>query len=35
MHVLVRHPIKLAELAIRGLSWWLGDVLGTYEPPAA
>jgi hypothetical protein len=33
MHVLARHPLKLAELGMRGLSWWLGDVLGTYESP--
>lgn len=25
---LERHPTALAELALRGLSWWLGDVFG-------
>lgn len=34
MRVLERHPIALLELAMRGLSWWLGDALGTYEPPS-
>lgn len=28
---LERHPIAMAELALKGLSWWLGDVLGTEE----
>jgi hypothetical protein len=35
MKQLGKHPIKLAGLALRGLSWWLGDALGTYEPPPA
>ena len=26
---LEKHPVALAELALRGLSWWLGDILGT------
>jgi len=26
---LEKHPLALAELALRGLSWWLGDHLGT------
>lgn len=25
---LEKHPIALAELAIKGLSWWMGDALG-------
>jgi hypothetical protein len=33
MHVLARHPGTMIELAGRGISWWLGDVLGTYEEP--
>lgn len=28
-----KHPLALLRLGIRGLSWWLGDVLGTYEGP--
>jgi hypothetical protein len=28
---LEKHPIALAELAVRGISWWLGDILHT-EP---
>lgn len=24
-----KHPVAMAELALRGLSWWLGDVFGT------
>lgn len=35
MHVLDRHPFALLGLAMRGLSWWLGDALGTYEPLTA
>ncbi|MDZ4789128.1 MAG: hypothetical protein SH807_09315 [Blastochloris sp.] len=30
MAVLSRHPFALMGLAWRGLSWWLGDALGTY-----
>jgi hypothetical protein len=26
---LEKHPIALAELAARGISWWLGDILHT------
>jgi hypothetical protein len=26
---LKKHPLALTELALRGLSWWLGDLLGT------
>ena len=26
---LEKHPIALAELAVRGISWWLGDILHT------
>jgi len=26
---LEKHPVAMAELALRGLSWWLGDILGT------
>ncbi|MEM6821726.1 MAG: hypothetical protein AAF558_07300 [Verrucomicrobiota bacterium] len=33
VRVLLRHPIALLGLAGRGVSWWLGDVLGTYEAP--
>lgn len=29
MHQLEKHPLAMAELALRGLSWWLGDHLGT------
>ena len=29
MRQLEKHPLAMAELALRGLSWWLGDVLGT------
>jgi hypothetical protein len=29
MHQLEKHPLAMAELAVRGLSWWLGDHLGT------
>lgn len=29
MAQLERHPLALAELAARGLSWWLGDLLHT------
>jgi hypothetical protein len=32
MQVLRRHPATLVGLAFRGLSWWLGDVFGTYDP---
>jgi hypothetical protein len=35
MRQLGKHPFKLAGLALRGFSWWLGDALGTYEPPKA
>lgn len=28
MHQLEKHPLALAELALRGLSWWLGNQLG-------
>jgi hypothetical protein len=28
---LEKHPIAMAELALKGLSWWLGDVLRTEE----
>ena len=28
---LEKHPVALAELAVRGLSWWIGDELGTYK----
>jgi len=28
---LEKHPIALAELAVRGISWWLGDVLHTKD----
>jgi len=38
---ITRHPLALAELAVRGVSWWLGDELGTapgskkkVDPPA-
>lgn len=31
MKVLSRHPLTLLSLGFRGLSWWLGDFLGTYE----
>ncbi len=31
LHVLERHPVALIGLAMRGLSWWLGDLLGTYS----
>jgi len=31
MSVLYRHPFALIGLAARGLSWWLGDVFGTYK----
>lgn len=24
-----KHPLALADLALRGLSWWIGDALGT------
>lgn len=30
MRQLEKHPAALAELALRGLSWWLGDILGTH-----
>jgi hypothetical protein len=26
---LEKHPVALAELAVRGLSWWIGDEFGT------
>jgi len=26
---LEKHPIAMAELAVRGISWWLGDILHT------
>jgi hypothetical protein len=26
---LEKHPVAMAELALRGLSWWLGDILHT------
>lgn len=26
-----KHPLALADLAMRGLSWWVGDALGTYS----
>jgi hypothetical protein len=29
MYQLEKHPLAMAELALRGLSWWLGDILGT------
>jgi hypothetical protein len=29
LHQLEKHPIALAELAARGISWWLGDILHT------
>jgi hypothetical protein len=25
MHQLEKHPIALAELVMRGISWWIGD----------
>jgi hypothetical protein len=28
---LEKHPIALAELAARGISWWLGDILHTKD----
>jgi hypothetical protein len=31
LRVLRRHPLTLAGLGVRAVSWWLGDVLGTYE----
>ena len=31
LHQLEKHPIAMAELAMRGLSWWLGDLLGNGE----
>jgi hypothetical protein len=31
MHQLEKHPLAMAELALRGLSWWLGDALGTED----
>jgi hypothetical protein len=31
MAQLDRHPHALADLALRGLSWWIGDALGTYN----
>lgn len=29
MRQLGKHPLAFADLAVRGLSWWLGDALGT------
>ena len=29
IHQLEKHPLAMAELALRGLSWWIGDILGT------
>jgi hypothetical protein len=26
---LEKHPVAMAELAARGISWWLGDVFHT------
>lgn len=31
--VLKRHPLTVAGLATRGLSWWLGDLLHTAPQP--
>jgi hypothetical protein len=31
MHQLEKHPLAMAELALRGLSWWLGDALGAAD----
>jgi hypothetical protein len=31
MAQLEKHPLALADLAVRGLSWWIGDALGTYR----
>ncbi len=31
MAQLDKHPLALADLAVRGLSWWIGDALGTYN----
>jgi hypothetical protein len=31
MRVLRRHPLALIGLGFRAASWWLGDVLGTYQ----
>jgi hypothetical protein len=33
MDVLMRHPLTLTGLGLRGVSWWLGDLFGTYEAP--
>jgi hypothetical protein len=30
-NVLLRHPLALAGLALRGVSWWLGDFFGIYK----
>ncbi|MEM6883904.1 MAG: hypothetical protein AAF571_02655 [Verrucomicrobiota bacterium] len=32
---LLRHPFALIGLGFRGVSWWAGDVLGTYKSPEA
>jgi hypothetical protein len=31
MAQLDKHPVALADLALRGLSWWVGDALGTHS----
>ncbi|MEM1157627.1 MAG: hypothetical protein AAF649_02830 [Verrucomicrobiota bacterium] len=30
---LLRHPLALLGLGLRGVSWWAGDLLGTYKAP--
>jgi hypothetical protein len=32
---LLKHPLALIGLGLRGVSWWAGDVLGTYAEPVA
>ncbi len=32
---LMRHPFALIGLGLRGVSWWAGDVFGTYDETAA
>jgi len=29
--LLLQHPLALIGLGFKGISWWLGDLLGTYE----
>ncbi|MDX6767414.1 MAG: hypothetical protein SFU85_11560 [Candidatus Methylacidiphilales bacterium] len=33
LKTLRRHPLALADLGVRALSWWLGDALGLYSEP--